>query len=229
MKAKFTLLQKIFITLFIGLILGCIGGDIYALSFKDSDSSKYTFGVNIGLCVLVLTVFLLLIRNPAIIISDHSASDNESDVRPIISASRTFLCLIAFDVAAVMAFVLYGSEFIKYPKLVVIAFAVTVFVVASIKYIVDSRKIGIADSDGTDDTDEPKDKKDSAIEKAEDKASEEDKSDEVKAVETTDNNDDVKEDTESSTKSPKKVVSQNKNYPAKKQGAGSKKNHKKKH
>ncbi len=147
MKHNFTVFQKIMTVLFIALEIAVAVCDIYKLVSAGQDSGgKYYYAVNLALCVLLLAVFLVLIFDPKICVSEDD-TDKPEQLYPLISASRTYMCFIAVDIAAIFAFVMFFSKYFKHPALIIVIGGVLIFIAGAVKYIIDSRKIGFADPD----------------------------------------------------------------------------------
>lgn len=145
MKQRFTLFQKIMTVIFIALEAAVLACDVYRLVFVDGDG-KYYYIVNLVLSVLLLGVFLMLIFDPKLCISDDETDDPQR-LFPIVSASRTYMCFIAVDVSAIFAFVMFAAKYFENPALIVVIGGVTVFVIGAVKYVIDSGRIGIVSED----------------------------------------------------------------------------------
>ncbi len=145
MKQRFTLFQKIMTVIFIALEAAVLACDVYRLVFVDGDG-KYYYIVNLVLSVLLLGVFLMLIFDPKLCISDDETDDPQR-LFPIVSASRTYMCFIAVDVSAIFAFVMFAAKYFENPALIVVIGGVAVFVIGAVKYVIDSGRIGIVSED----------------------------------------------------------------------------------
>lgn len=139
MKTPFLLSQKILTASATVILLGCVAGDLIALFMDFGSKTDWVFIVNLLLSLIVPAFFLLLIFKPE---KTRVVSDNENgDKQPVLSATRTYICIIYLDVALILALVLFGSAFISNVELSIIGVAAIVFIIGAVKYIFDSRKI----------------------------------------------------------------------------------------
>ncbi len=145
MKQRFTLFQKIMTVIFIALEAAVLACDVYKLIFAGGEG-KYYYIVNLVLSIILLGVFLMLIFDPKLCISDDETDDPER-LFPIISASRTYMCFIAVDVSAIFAFVMFAAKYFENPALIIVIGGVAVFVIGAVKYVIDSGRIGIISED----------------------------------------------------------------------------------
>ncbi len=152
MKQRFTLFQKIMTVIFIALEAAVLACDVYRLVFVDGDG-KYYYIVNLVLSLLLLGVFLMLIFDPKLCISDDE-TDDPRRLFPIISASRTYMCFIAVDLAAIFAFVMFAAKYFENPALIIVIGGVAVFVAGAVKYVIDSGRIGIISEEDDEDPDD---------------------------------------------------------------------------
>ncbi len=141
MKQKFTMLQKILTTLFVVLVGAVITADVLKLFVFENQGNTYYNVVNLVLCLLLLAIFLALIFNPKAGTNAEN-EDTPETLAPQLSASRTYMCFIAVDIALIFTFVMYFSKYFEKPAVVVIAGGVLIFVIGAIKYISDCKKIG---------------------------------------------------------------------------------------
>ena len=182
MKQRFTLFQKVMTVIFIALEAAVLACDVYRLVFVDGDG-KYYYIVNLVLSVLLLGVFLMLIFDPKLCISDDE-TDDPKRLYPIISASRTYMCFIAVDIAAIFAFVMFAAKYFENPALIIVIGGVAVFVIGAVKYVIDSGRIGIISED------------ESEEEKAEETAEPADSTEEAEVAEEAEETAEVTESTE---------------------------------
>ena len=239
MKPKFTLLQKIMTTLFIVLEVAVITGDVLKLFVLENNDNKYYYGVNLALCLLLLVVFMALIISPKAGVNGDE-TDNPESLLPQLSASRTYMCFIAVDIALIFAFVMYFSKYFENPTLLIIAGGVAIFIIGAIKYVIDCKRIGFEefeDDDDDEEDDKPKSEEKPNTEekpktedmpktedkpKTEEKPKTEDKSKSEGKPKTEDKpKSEEKPKTEEKPKPAPKKQNTNapkKNYPAKKQG-----------
>ncbi len=146
MRPRFTLLQKILTTLFVVLELSVIACDIVRLFVLEVEKNRYYYSVNLGLCVVLLPVFLLRIFCPKVCVSSEETEKPEQLV-PLVSASRTYMCFIAVDISAIFAFVMFAAKYFENPGLWLILVGVVIFIVGSVKYVLDSGRLGIIEFD----------------------------------------------------------------------------------
>lgn len=145
MKPQFSLFQKIMTTIFIVLQTAVMISDGIRLATDDgSGSGTYYFAVNLVLCAGLLAVFLVLIFNPKLCVSTEE-TDTPEQLYALISASRTYMCFIAVDIALIFAFVMFLSQHVSHPALIIVIGGVTLFIVGAIKYIYDSQKLVAAE------------------------------------------------------------------------------------
>ncbi len=182
MKQRFTLFQKVMTVIFIALEAAVLACDVYRLVFVDGEG-KYYYIVNLVLSIILLGVFLMLIFDPKLCISDDETDDPER-LFPIISASRTYMCFIAVDVSAIFAFVMFAAKYFENPALIIVIGGVAVFVIGAVKYVIDSGRIGIISED------------ESEEEKAEETAEPADGTEETEADEEAEETAEVTESTE---------------------------------
>lgn len=198
MKHNFTVFQKIMTVLFIALEIAVAVCDIYKLVSAGQDSGgKYYYAVNLALCVLLLAVFLVLIFDPKICVSEDD-TDKPEQLYPLISASRTYMCFIAVDIAAIFAFVMFFSKYFKHPALIIVIGGVLIFIAGAVKYIIDSRKIGFADPDEEGKENAAPEAAEAVTDKAEEAAEEAEETEETaeKTVETAEATEEPTEETE---------------------------------
>lgn len=155
MKPRFTMFQKILTTLFVMLEGAVITGDVMELFWLHKENNDYYYWVNLVLCLFLLLVFLALIINPKAGVNADEA-DSPETLLPQLSASRTYMCFIAVDIAAIFAFVMFFSKFFKNPALIVIVGGIVLFVIGAIKYLYDCKKIGFEEIEYEDDDDDKK-------------------------------------------------------------------------
>lgn len=182
MKQRFTLFQKVMTVIFIALEAAVLACDVYRLVFVDGEG-KYYYIVNLVLSIILLGVFLMLIFDPKLCISDDETDDPER-LFPIISASRTYMCFIAVDVSAIFAFVMFAAKYFENPALIIVIGGVAVFVIGAVKYVIDSGRIGIISED------------ESEEEKAEETAEPADSTEEAEVAEEAEETAEVTESTE---------------------------------
>lgn len=152
MKPRFTLFQKILTTLFVMLEGAVIAGDVMELFWLHRQNNDYYYWVNLVLCLFLLLVFLALIINPKAGVNAEEA-DSPETLLPQLSASRTYMCFIAVDIAAIFAFVMFFSRFFENPALIVIVGGIVLFIIGAIKYLYDCKKIGFEEIEYEDDDD----------------------------------------------------------------------------
>lgn len=152
MKPRFTLFQKILTTLFVMLEGAVITGDVMELFWLHRQNNDYYYWVNLVLCLFLLLVFLALIINPKAGVNAEEA-DSPETLLPQLSASRTYMCFIAVDIAAIFAFVMFFSRFFENPALIVIVGGIVLFIIGAIKYLYDCKKIGFEEIEYEDDDD----------------------------------------------------------------------------
>lgn len=153
LKPKFTLFQKILTSLFILLEVAVITGDVLELFWLHKENNDYYYWVNLVLCLFLLLVFLALIINPRAGINADEADSPEA-LLPQLSASRTYMCFVAVDIAAIFTFVMFFSKYFKNPALLVIVGGIVLFVIGAIKYLYDCKEIGFEEIEYEDDDDE---------------------------------------------------------------------------
>lgn len=153
MKPRFTLFQKILTTLFVMLEGAVIAGDVMELFWLHRQNNDYYYWVNLVLCLFLLLVFLALIINPKAGVNAEEA-DSPETLLPQLSASRTYMCFIAVDIAAIFAFVMFFSRFFENPALIVIVGGIVLFIIGAIKYLYDCKKIGFEEIEYEDDDDD---------------------------------------------------------------------------
>lgn len=190
MKQRFTLFQKIMTVIFIALEAAVLACDVYRLIFVDGDG-KYYYIVNLVLSVLLLGVFLMLIFDPKLCISDDETDDPQR-LFPIISASRTYMCFIAVDVSAIFAFVMFAAKYFENPALIIVIGGVAVFVIGAVKYVVDSGRIGIISEENNSAKEESAEETEKT-EKAEEAAENTEPADNNDNVEETKENEDIED------------------------------------
>lgn len=190
MKQRFTLFQKIMTVIFIALEAAVLACDVYRLIFVDGDG-KYYYIVNLVLSVLLLGVFLMLIFDPKLCISDDETDDPQR-LFPIISASRTYMCFIAVDVSAIFAFVMFAAKYFENPALIIVIGGVAVFVIGAVKYVVDSGRIGIISEENNSAKEENAEETEKT-EKAEEAAENTEPADNNDNVEETKENEDIED------------------------------------
>ena len=161
MKPRFTLFQKILTTLFVMLEGAVIAGDVMELFWLHRHNNDYYYWVNLVLCLFLLLVFLALIINPKAGVNAEEA-DSPETLLPQLSASRTYMCFIAVDIAAIFAFVMFFSKFFENPALIVILGGILLFIIGAIKYLYDCKKIGFEEIEYEDDDEEEKPEKPAA-------------------------------------------------------------------
>ncbi len=150
MKLKFTMLQKILTTLFVVLVGAVITADVLKLFVFENQGNTYYNSVNLVLCVLLLLVFLALIFNPKA--GTNAENDDAPEtLAPQLSASRTYMCFIAVDIALIFTFVMYFAKHFEKPAVIVIVGGIAIFVIGAIKYISDCKKIGFEEIEYEDD------------------------------------------------------------------------------
>lgn len=142
MKTPYSLVQKILIATSTVVLTLCIVGDAIALLSKFQSDIDWLFMVNLVLSFIAICVFTYFILKP-------EKTGVASNLKPenaslILSATRTYTCIIYFDVAIIMALVLFGSINIPYVELGLIALAIIVFIIGAVKYLYDSRAINSA-------------------------------------------------------------------------------------
>ncbi len=150
MKPKFTMLQKILTTLFVVLVGAVITADVLKLFVFENQGNTYYNSVNLVLCVLLLLVFLALIFNPRAG-TNAETDDAPETLAPQLSASRTYMCFIAVDIALIFTFVMYFAKHFEKPAIIVIVGGIAIFVIGAIKYISDCKKIGFEEIEYEDD------------------------------------------------------------------------------
>lgn len=141
MKPQFSLFQKIMTTIFIVLQAAVMISDGIRLATDDgSGSGTYYYAVNLVLCAGLLAVFLMLIFNPKLCVSTEE-TDTPEQLHALISASRTYMCFIAVDISLIFAFVMFLSQYVSHPALIIIIGGVALFIAGAVKYIYDSQKL----------------------------------------------------------------------------------------
>lgn len=135
------MLQKILTTIFVVLVGAVITADVLKLFVFENQGNTYYNVVNLVLCLLLLAIFLALIFNPKAGTNAEN-EDAPETLAPQLSASRTYMCFIAVDIALIFTFVMYFAKHFEKPAVVVIAGGVLIFVIGAIKYISDCKKIG---------------------------------------------------------------------------------------
>lgn len=233
MKPRFTLFQKILTTLFVMLEGAVIAGDVMELFWLHRQNNDYYYWVNLVLCLFLLLVFLALIINPKAGVNAEEA-DSPETLLPQLSASRTYMCFIAVDIAAIFAFVMFFSKFFENPALIVIVGGIVLFIIGAIKYLYDCKKIGFEEIEYEyDDDDNPAE---TAAEAAKEQPKEEAKQ-EPKEEPESETKEEPKSEPMSEEKpaeapkaalqqnkpAPKNTSVQKKSYPAKKKGGKKKK------
>ncbi len=185
MKQRFTLFQKVMTVIFIALEAAVLACDVYRLVFVDGDG-KYYYIVNLVLSVLLLGVFLMLIFDPKLCISDDE-TDDPKRLYPIISASRTYMCFIAVDIAAIFAFVMFAAKYFENPALIIVIGGVAVFVIGAVKYVIDSGRIGIISEDESEEDTEKAEETEASekIEETSENAETDNSTEEVETAEST--------------------------------------------
>lgn len=146
MRPRFTLLQKVLTTLFVVLELSVIACDIVRLFVLEVEKNRYYYSVNLGLCAVLLPVFLLRIFCPKVCVSSEE-TDKPEQLVPLVSASRTYMCFIAVDISAIFAFVMFAAKYFENPGLWLILLGVVIFIIGSVKYVLDSGRLGIIEFD----------------------------------------------------------------------------------
>lgn len=149
MKKSYTTLQVVLIVLSCVLGVACFVGNAGILILDENASGKWIFRLNLLISAVFAGVFLLLIRHPEKTQVFGDQPEDQSDPAPALCATRTYLCFLAFDTAAVLSFVLIGGQIFKDPELAVIILSVGIFLIAVGKYLYDIGKIGVADEEWT--------------------------------------------------------------------------------
>ena len=143
MKPRFTMFQKIMTTIFIVLQAAVMANDCVRLATEEG---TYYYAVNLVLSVGLLAVFLTLIFNPSLCAATEE-SDSSEQKSAIISASRTYMCFIAVDIALIFTFVMFVSKYVSYPAIWIVIGGVIMFIVGAVKYIYDSQKLVVIEAE----------------------------------------------------------------------------------
>ncbi len=141
MKTPYLLGQKILCIISTTVLGGCVIGDAVALLMKFEANSDWVFVVNLLLSLIAMAVFITLIRKPELT-GVVPKPYNDSSIT-VLSATRTYICIVYLDVALIMGLVVFGTSLIPDFQLSIsiIGVAAIVFIISAVNYIFDCRRI----------------------------------------------------------------------------------------
>lgn len=144
MKTPYLLIQRLLIASSTVILFLCILGDTIALLVDFESATDWIFMLNMVLSLCAMCVFSYFIIKPekTCVVKDIKSESAKS----IYSATRTYICIIYFDVAIVLALVLFGSANIPYVEVGLIVLAILVFIIGAVKYLFDIRKINSSET-----------------------------------------------------------------------------------
>lgn len=141
MKTPYSFGQKILSIISTVILIGCIAGDVAALLIKFDFKSDWVFIVNMLLSVVSMAVFITLIRRPEM--TGVAPKPYNESSKTVLSATRTYICIIYLDVALIMCIVVFGTAFIPSGGLsiTIVGVAAIVFIISAVNYMFDCKKI----------------------------------------------------------------------------------------
>lgn len=145
-NAPLTPFQIILILLDITVLVFCVAVDAFVLFGKiDYYGTRSAFKINLLLSV-VAAVLLLVFVKIAGTICGFQKNENENR-EPVIKIVRTYICMLFFDFAGIIALMLCGKLFLGNVKIWIAAFGSVVIAVASVICLVRIGRIGFGDDD----------------------------------------------------------------------------------
>lgn len=150
MKTMFTPFQIILTTVSCSAFTLCMIGDVFIILFDKGTVGGNLPLINLVLSAAALVLSVLFIFKVNIVNTFSGRPDAQSDTEPAIKALRTYFCMLSFDFAGVLLFMLAGSLLYKNAAKAIVVFAPAVFLIAAVTYFVRVSRIGLEDYSDTD-------------------------------------------------------------------------------
>ena len=144
-KVPFTSFQLVLTVVDTAAAMFCMGCDCFVLATGMISDSPKPYVVDLVLCVLAMIVFILLVFSAGRINIFSDSAEPDGDTAPAISALRTYFCILFFDIAGVLCFMLAGALGAQWAKKAILFFAPVIFVLAAAVYFFQSGRIGLED------------------------------------------------------------------------------------